>query len=71
MGKETPTLLGPLERGNLNHWTSDVIPTHESLHLEEVAEVKVTLRLTVSQSVCLGVEPTLGLVTRYCFLSEG
>jgi hypothetical protein len=20
-GKETPTLLGPLERANLNHWT--------------------------------------------------
>jgi hypothetical protein len=27
--------------------------------------------LTVSQSVYLGVEPTLGLVTRYYFLSEG
>jgi hypothetical protein len=26
---------------------------------------------SVSQSVCLGVEPTLGLVTRYYFLSEG
>jgi hypothetical protein len=32
---------------------------------------KVTLRLTISQSVCFGVEPTLGLVTRYYFLSEG
>jgi hypothetical protein len=28
------------------------------------------LRLTVSQSVCLGVKFTLGLVTRYYFLSE-
>jgi hypothetical protein len=28
-------------------------------------KVKVTLRLTVSQSVCLGVEPRLGLMTRY------
>jgi hypothetical protein len=37
-----------------------------STHLK----VKVTLRLTVSQSVCLGVEPNLGLVTRYYFLSE-
>jgi hypothetical protein len=27
-------------------------------------EIQVTLRLTVSQSVCLGVEPTLGLATR-------
>jgi hypothetical protein len=25
----------------------------------------------VSQSVCLGVEPTLGLVNRYYFLSDG
>jgi hypothetical protein len=33
--------------------------------------VRVTLRLTVSQSVCLGVEPHLGLMTRYwlCFES--
>jgi hypothetical protein len=27
--------------------------------------VRVTLQLTVSQSVCLGVEPNLGLLTRY------
>jgi hypothetical protein len=27
--------------------------------------------MTDSQSVCPGVEPTLGLVTRYYFLSEG
>jgi hypothetical protein len=26
------------------------------------------LRLTVSQSVCLGVEPLLGLMTRYLFI---
>jgi hypothetical protein len=26
---------------------------------------EVTLRLTVSQSGCLGVDPTLGLATRY------
>jgi hypothetical protein len=31
-------------------------------------QVKVTLRLTVGQSVCLGVEPRLGLMTRYLFL---
>jgi hypothetical protein len=31
----------------------------------------VTLRLTISQSVCLGVEPTLGLVTRYYFPLQG
>jgi hypothetical protein len=23
--RETPTLLGPLERANLNHWTTNVI----------------------------------------------
>jgi hypothetical protein len=33
--------------------------------------VEVTFRLTVGQSVCGGVEPTLGRVTRYYVLSEG
>jgi hypothetical protein len=33
-------------------------------------EVKVTLRLTVSQSVSLGVEPHLGLMTRYILLFD-
>jgi hypothetical protein len=33
-------------------------------------KVKVTLRLTVSQSVSLGVEPHLGLMTRYFFRPE-
>jgi hypothetical protein len=32
---------------------------------------KVTLRLTVSQSVSLGVEPLLGLMTRYLLLFDG
>jgi hypothetical protein len=32
--------------------------------------VRVTLRLTVSQSVCLGVEPRLGLMTRYLFFIQ-
>jgi hypothetical protein len=31
---------------------------------------KVTLRLTVSQSVSLGVEPNLGLMTRYLLLFD-
>jgi hypothetical protein len=31
-------------------------------------QVQVTLRLTVSQSVSLGVEPRLGLMTRYLLL---
>jgi hypothetical protein len=34
-----------------------------------VSQVKLTLRLTVSQSVNLGVEPHLGLMTRYLLLS--
>jgi hypothetical protein len=33
-------------------------------------KVNVTLRLTVGQSVYLGVEPALGLLTRYYLLSE-
>jgi hypothetical protein len=37
---------------------------------EELVEDEVALRLMVSQSVCLGVEPTLGFVTRYYCLSE-
>jgi hypothetical protein len=32
--------------------------------------VRVTLRLTVSQSVCLGIEPNLGQLTRICLLLE-
>jgi hypothetical protein len=37
------------------------------LHTEYMnqVQVQVTLRLTVSQSVCLGVEPRPGLMTRY------
>jgi hypothetical protein len=34
------------------------------------SKVKVTLRLTVSQSVSLGVEPHLGLMTRYLILFD-
>jgi hypothetical protein len=43
---------------------------HLSLQVES-PRVRVSLRLTVSQSVCLGVEPTLRTfdhLTRYCFL---
>jgi hypothetical protein len=39
--------------------------------LEIEVEVEITIRLTISQSVCLGVDPTLGLVIRHYFLSEG
>jgi hypothetical protein len=37
----------------------------------QVVKVEVTSLLTVSQSVSLSVEPTLGLMTMYYFLSEG
>jgi hypothetical protein len=40
------------------------------IHSATKVKVKVTLRLTVSQSVCLGVEPRLGLMTRCFFLFE-
>jgi hypothetical protein len=36
--------------------------------LPKYPTVRVTLQLTVSQSVCLDVEPTCGRLTRYCFL---
>jgi hypothetical protein len=35
------------------------------------SKVKVTLQLTVSQSLCQSIDPILGLVTRYYFRSEG
>jgi hypothetical protein len=38
--------------------------------LFSVVKVKVTLRLTVSQSVSLGVEPHLGPMTRYLLLCD-
>jgi hypothetical protein len=45
--------------------------SHLLLASEKVtAKVKVTLRLTVSQSVCRGVEPNLELLTRDLFFSK-
>jgi hypothetical protein len=41
-----------------------------STRVTKLSEVEVTLRLTVSQSVSLGVEPHLGLMTRYIFLFD-
>jgi hypothetical protein len=46
-----PNLFGPLDGA--------------SSYLRTSVRVRVTLRLTVSQSVCLGVEPRPGLMTRY------
>jgi hypothetical protein len=41
-----------------------------SMTNSKLKKVKVTLRLTVSQSVILGVEPHLGLMTRYLLLFD-
>jgi hypothetical protein len=38
--------------------------------LNLLVKVKVTLRLTVNQSVSLGVKPHLGLMTRYLLLFD-
>jgi hypothetical protein len=44
------------------------ILTHLHTGFKPSPEVEVTLRLTVGQPVFSGVEPTLGLVTKYYFL---
>jgi hypothetical protein len=52
------TLLGPLAKSNLNHWTTNF-------------EVEVTLRPTVSWPIRLSVLPLLEQVTRcYVYLSD-
>jgi hypothetical protein len=50
-----------------SRWRYSIPPPHGLLY---VSEVKVTLRLTVNQSVCLGVEPHLRLMTRYLLLFD-
>jgi hypothetical protein len=50
-------LLDPLERANFNHWTACI-------------EVEVILQLSVNQSVSVGVEHSLGPMTRYLFLID-
>jgi hypothetical protein len=47
------------------HYTNPLL-----LQLNFQSRVKVTLQLTVSQSVSLGVEPHLGLMTRYLLLFD-
>jgi hypothetical protein len=48
--------------------SSDTAPLSSAIDLW--VKVKVTLRLTVGQLVCLGAEHSLGLVTRYYLLYE-
>jgi hypothetical protein len=59
-GRKAPNLLGPLEGSNLIHWTTHV-------------KVKVTLRLTVSQSVGMSWcrIRCLSLFDDYCCVFEG
>jgi hypothetical protein len=64
-------LLKKCRKWNLDLWvcSQELWPLdHRGGHQ---VKVKVTLQLTVSQSLCQGIEPTLRLVTRYYFLSEG
>jgi hypothetical protein len=55
-----------------NSFGRTVIQTSKLLrsNRQRIVRVRVTLRLTVSQSVCLGVEPRLGLMTGYSSLIE-
>jgi uncharacterized membrane protein len=50
------------------HSTGSPLAVLQSLFSLPSLLVRVTLQLTVSQSVCLGVEPRLGLMTRYLFI---
>jgi hypothetical protein len=43
---------------------------YSDIYLKVKVKVKVTLQLTVGQSVSLGVEPHLGLMTRYLLLFD-
>jgi hypothetical protein len=45
-------------------------PIDLGIFVLSICEVEVALQLMVSQPVCQGVEPTLGLLTRYYFLCE-
>jgi hypothetical protein len=55
-------LLASVIKLLLRSWTGSRLLTQN--------KVKVTLRLTVNKSACLGVEPRLGLMTRCFFLFE-
>jgi hypothetical protein len=52
-----------------SYFTTDGVSQYV-LVLGTTLEPEVTLRLMVSQPVCQGIEPTLGLVTKYYFMSE-
>jgi hypothetical protein len=48
----------------------DTASTRVAKHERTQVKVKVSLRLTINQSVSFGVEPHLGLITRYLLLFE-
>jgi hypothetical protein len=68
LSNERTAAAGPRQRilGSESRGTHD----HILLSSWPMSKVKVTLRLTVSQSVSLGVEPHLGLMTRYLLLFD-
>jgi hypothetical protein len=54
--------------GGLVVLTVSVCSARMDHHYCLLFRVRVTLRLTIGQLVCLGVEPHLGLMTRYLFI---
>jgi hypothetical protein len=71
---DMPTIITLSRLLYLQHikWTLQLLNCLERRLPDEssVQKVKVTLRLTVSQSVSLGVEPHLGIMTRYLILFD-
>jgi hypothetical protein len=73
LGTQDPTLLSQIWNSPFRHhlrlegwrWRYSTPPPHGSLTSNEV-----TLRLTVSQSISVGVEPHLELMTRYLLLFD-
>jgi hypothetical protein len=65
------TFLLHLVSGFRNCGAMSPIAFSRNESMSKLLYVKVTLQLTVSQSLCQVIEPILGLVTRYYFLSEG
>jgi hypothetical protein len=53
-----------------NHFGVPTLQNSIQFSHPNLLKVKVTLRLTVSQSVSLGVEPHLGIMTRFLLLFE-
>jgi hypothetical protein len=63
-------LLQPDNSYSFGQTVQTVLPPSIRQSLLPKSSVRVTLQLTVSQSVGLGVEPCLGLMNRYLFLLE-